>query len=366
MSLLNPFERLSKRSLIPSTNFTPFVVSNGQIVPTNFVDASTALKNSDIFAVTNLISSDLASATFKNCPFNILNNPSELINSFSFWQSAYLQLLLTGNTYLAIYKDNKGVPNRLEQIPTSQVTVNLADDSSAIAYQINYQDDRDNVQLDADEMIHIRLMPFGENGNQFIGRSPLESLPQMVAIQDQANKLSLSTLQNAINPSTTITVPDAKLSKEAKDTIRDDFQALNTGANFGKAIVLDQSAKLATQTINADVAKFLSTTTFTQTQIAKAFGIPDSYLNGQGDQQSSLEQITTLYANSLNKYILPIQSELQVKLFPTIQLDITQALDFDNSRYISMIESLATSKALTAQQAINALADRGLLDANKL
>ena len=61
MSILNPFER---RSSITPNNYYPFMVQNGSIVPNSLVDATEALKNSDLYAVTSLISSDIAGTRF--------------------------------------------------------------------------------------------------------------------------------------------------------------------------------------------------------------------------------------------------------------------------------------------------------------
>ena len=96
----NPYERMQKRSMtIPSTNMSSFIIQNGQVLPNNLVDASTALHNSDLYSVVNLLSSDIASASFEVAtPFDkVINNPNNLISPFNFWQSAVVQMLLTGN-----------------------------------------------------------------------------------------------------------------------------------------------------------------------------------------------------------------------------------------------------------------------------
>jgi len=133
MSIWNPYERMQKRSMtIPSTNLSSYIISGGQVLPNHLVDASTALNNSDLYAVTNLLSSDIASASFEvAAPFDkVINNPNNLISPFNFWQSAVVQMLLTGNAYIAITRDNNNVPVRLEMAPAAQVVVTLADSSA--------------------------------------------------------------------------------------------------------------------------------------------------------------------------------------------------------------------------------------------
>ena len=64
--------------------------------------------------------------------------------------------------------------------------------------------------------------------------------------------------------------------------------------------MLDDLESYTPLELQADVAKLLSQVDWTTTQIAKVYGVPDSYLNGQGDQQSSLTMIQGFYSNALN------------------------------------------------------------------
>ena len=108
------------------------------------------------------------------------------------------------------------------------------------------------------------------------------------------------------------------------------------------------------------MAKLLDNATFSQTQIAKAFGIPDSYLNGQGDQQSSIEMIRSLYQNALTMYIRPIESELSYKLGAPVKLDVTSAIDVDHQNELNNIVSLSKANLLSPRQAF------GLMLANDI
>ncbi|MDO7802345.1 phage portal protein [Pediococcus acidilactici] len=370
ISIYNPFGMFAKRSqFLGSKGYVPsFSVSNGKIIPHNMVDAHRALQNVDIFAMINLISSDIASCDFQNGGQygSLLKHPSRLINGYSFWQSVIIQSLLTGNGYLLIHSE-KGKAQWLEQIPTSQVNVQLADSLENITYEINLTDDRGTIVADNSEMIHIRLMPTGEvvGGQEFMGISPLDSLVYPVEISENANRLTLSTLINGINPSTIINVPDAKLDKESKDSIRNSFIEQNTGENAGKVIVMDQSAQLSTVQINADVAKFLNNLDWSADRIAEAFGVPSSYLNrAKADAQSNSQQIMSFYASSLNRYINPMISELAFKLnLPDLKLNVRDSTDVDGSQIIDMISKLntGTNPVFNADEVKTLLAEKGVI-----
>ncbi|WP_252902533.1 phage portal protein [Paucilactobacillus hokkaidonensis] len=153
------------------------------------------------------------------------------------------------------------------------------------------------------------------------------------------------------------------LGPDAKDKIRAEFEKANAGDNSGKAIVLDQGLQINPLQIDPDVAKLLSNVTFSQTQIAKAFGISDSYLNGQGDEQSSVSMMRSLFIDSLNPYMKAIESELTMKLGQPVNLDIESAVDIDNSDLIDKLVSLAGKSAvLSGTQIRQILSDKEVYD----
>lgn len=264
---------------------------------------------------------------------------------------------------MVITRDNQGVPTRLEQIPIDQVTITLEDSSKDITYTVNYNDERGTKDIKSDNMLHFRLFVSGQVSTKYVGVSPLDSLVRELNLQDYSNKMSISMLKNAIAPSYTLTVPEGILGPDAKDKIRTEFEKANAGDNSGRAIVLDQGLQINPLQIDPDVAKLLSNVTFSQTQIAKAFGISDSYLNGQGDEQSSVSMMRSLFIDSLNPYMKAIESELTMKLGQPVNLDIESAVDIDNSDLIDKLVSLAGKSAvLSGTQIRQILSDKEVYD----
>lgn len=366
MTIWNPYKNMIKRNMtIPSTNMSSFIIQGNQVLPNSLVDATTALNNSDLYAVSNLLSSDIASANFDvPAPFiAVVAKPNNLISPFNFWQTVVVQMLLAGNAYVAITRDSNNVPTRLEMAPASQVIVTLADSSSGISYTVNWGDERGSLNYPSANMLHFRLMASGSNGQQYIGISPLESIASQVNIQDYANKLTLSTIKNAINPSTVIKVAEGALSPEEKEQTRKAFESANTGDNAGRPIVLDQLYDVQSLAINSDISKFLTSNDWSKTQIGKVFGVPDSYLNGNGDQQSSLDMTKSLYANTLRRYVKPIESEMSAKFGVPVNIDESQAVDADNDLLVGQIQKLlsGTTPAITPAQAQQMLQKRGVI-----
>lgn len=328
------------------------VLSGGKIQTSTIVDANKAFRNSDVFAVVQRISSDIASCSFNGQQYQtLLNNPFKLMNPYAGWQSVFIQLLLNGNAYVVMHENKKHLVTQFEPIPSDNVQLTLTDDAEDIIYTVHYNDERNDEDIPSNRMLHFKLVTPGMDENQYTGVSPLISLVPELGIQDNSKKLTLTSLIHAIAPTNIYSTPNALTEPGAREQIREAFEKANTGDNAGRILVMDAGAELKTIDVTPNVSKLLNNATFSQTQIAKAFGIPDSYLNGQGDQQSSIEMIRSLYQNALTMYIRPIESELTFKLGAPVHLDVTSAIDVDHQNELNNIVSLAKNNLLTPRQA---------------
>lgn len=352
MSLLNPFKNI-KRSRTLANGTSPFMVlSGGKIQTSTVVNANKAFRNSDVFAVVQRISSDIASCSFNGQQYQtLLNNPFKLMNPYAGWQSVFIQLLLNGNAYVVMHENKNHLVTQFEPIPSDNVQLTLTDDAEDIIYTVHYNDERNDEDIPSNRMLHFKLVTPGMDENQYTGVSPLISLVPELGIQDNSKKLTLTSLIHAIAPTNIYSTPNALTEPGAREQIREAFEKANTGDNAGRILVMDAGAELKTIDVTPNVSKLLDNATFSQTQIAKAFGIPDSYLNGQGDQQSSIEMIRSLYQNALTMYIRPIESELTFKLGAPVHLDVTSAIDVDHQNELNNIVSLAKNNLLTPRQA---------------
>lgn len=328
------------------------VLSGGKIQTSTIVDANKSFRNSDVFAVVQRISSDIASCSFNGQQYQtLLNNPFKLMNPYAGWQSVFIQLLLNGNAYVVMHEKKKHLVTQFEPIPSDNVQLTLTDDAEDIIYTVHYNDERNDEDIPSNRMLHFKLVTPGMDENQYTGVSPLISLVPELGIQDNSKKLTLTSLIHAIAPTNIYSTPNALTEPGAREQIREAFEKANTGDNAGRILVMDAGAELKTIDVTPNVSKLLDNATFSQTQIAKAFGIPDSYLNGQGDQQSSIEMIRSLYQNALTMYIRPIESELTFKLGAPVHLDVTSAIDVDHQNELNNIVSLAKNNLLTPRQA---------------
>lgn len=362
--MYNPFRKKDEKRSLTLNNSAPFMIYGGQIISNKIViNTQTALSHSDIFGVISRISSDIAGAAFDvEYPYHrVIEQPNKLQTRYSFFQSVLASMLITGDAFCTIERDKSSVPNRLELVPSDNVNMMLTDDLD-ILYTFTYDDGRPTATLPSKDVLHFKLMATGNESELYTGRSPLESLVPEIAIQDNSNRLTLSTLNNAISPTNILKVEKGVLDSDAKRNIRKAFEA---SMKTGSTVVLDQSADLKTIQINSDVANFLKNNQYTSQQIATAFGIPSSYVGLNADEQSSIEQVRGQYMSNLNTYIKPIESELAKKLAYSktvkVKINVQDSIDSDNQLKIKNVIDLAKAKAITSEQAQKILSNYDVL-----
>lgn len=383
MGLLNFLRRESKRDMdLSSQTFSPIIVNSGnneRSFISNTVNASVALTNSDIFAIVSRISANIAGIDFKTLnPMvsKVIKTPSPLINGFSFWQKVVCQMLLTGNAYVMIVRDNSDNPVQLIHVPANCVEIKIVNDTGSddvkdIVYQVTITE-RNHHQyiVPSRNMLHFRCLVSGSDAqtNGYCGISPLISLAREVAIQNNSNRLAVQAISHAIAPSFTLKMPTTKLSDQNKENIRTNFEKSVSGSNSGRAIILDTSMDVEPLQINPNLDKLLSNTTFSQSQIAKAFNIPTEFLNGVGDQQSSITEMTSLYVNALSIYLKPIISELELKFGCDVTADFASSIDVDHQQLIKNVTSLSTSKSpvISPRLAIKILKNAGAMGLDEI
>ena len=172
----------SALSIADDQSIINFLNPNGT---SDYVDASTALHNSDVYSLIFQLSSDLANGRFvaeKSRTQGMLDNPTVTSNAHAFWQSMFAQLLLGGECFAYRWRNNNGIDSFWEYLRPSQVSPYLLEDGSGLIYTVTFDEPSIGVveAIPQSDMIHIRLL--SKNGGK-TGISPLSAL---------ANELSIS------------------------------------------------------------------------------------------------------------------------------------------------------------------------------
>lgn len=291
---------------------------------------------------------------------SLIDNPSNLTNGFSFWQGMFAQLLLDGNAYAYRWRNINGVDLYWEFLRPSQVQVMLLEDGSGLTYNINFDepDIQTKENVPQSDVIHIRLV--SKNGGK-TGVSPLTGLANELNIKDASNRLTLHALSQSVEAPGILSVTGGGLLDWKKKSARSrEFMRQVNNSDNGP-IVLDDLETYQPLEVKSDVAKLLQQADWTGKQIAKVYGVPDSYINGQGDQQSNITQIGGQYAKAINRYAGAVQSELSNKLNSQITYDVRPAIDATGDNFASEIGDLSSKGILSGNQGRYVLQHYGYL-----
>lgn len=317
-----------------------------------YVDARTALKNSDIYSLIYQLSADLADGKFvaeSTRTQGMLNKPSLTANAHAFWQSMFAQLLLGGECFAYRWRNQNGTDMQWEYLRPSQVTPYLLEDGSGMIYTVSFDEPDVGVveAIPQADMIHIRLM--SQNGGK-TGISPLASLANELAIRDASNKLTLTALGRSIMAPGILSITKGGLlnGKEKAQRSKQFMKQMNA-SNSGP-IVLDDLESYQPLEIQGNVAQLLNQANWTGAQIAKAYGVSDSVINGQGDQQSSIDMMNANYLQSLSRFARSIVGELEDKLAGKISLDLRPVVDPTGDSFANQIAGLKKNGALESNQ----------------
>ena len=303
MGLLTPknFNKRKAKNMAYPSNPAFFTTTVGGM-QLSYVSALSALQNTNVYSVINRIASDVASAHFKTentATLNRLESPSSLIGRFSFWQGALMQLCLSGNDYIPLVGQN------LEHIPNSDVQIDYLPGNMGIVYTVLESNERPQMVLRQDQMLHFRLMPDPQY-RYLIGRSPLESLQNALNLDDKASKSNISAMENQINPAGQLKISNYLGDSDGKDleAAREEFEKANTGDNSGRLMVLPDGFDYTQLEMKTDVFKALAdNSAYSADQISKAFGVPSDILGGgtsTESQHSNIDQIKATYLENLN------------------------------------------------------------------
>ncbi|PEG89501.1 phage portal protein [Lactobacillus sp. UMNPBX7] len=318
-----------------------------------YVDARTALKNSDIYSIVFQLSADLANGKLKaDAPRaqGILNNPTQTSNAHAFWQSMFAQLLLGGECFAYRWRNQNGTDMTWEYLRPSQVTPFLLEDGSGLIYNINFDEPEVGVMeaVPQSDLIHIRLL--SQNGGK-TGISPLSALANELQIKDKSNKLTLSALGRSIIAPGILSIKHGGLLSDEEKASRSRKFMKQTSKSENGPIVIDDLEEYTPLEVKSNVAQLLNQVSWTGAQIAKVYGVSDSIINGQGDQQSSIQMMGNAYVKSLARYAKAVTGELNNKLNANINFDLRSAIDPLGDEYASTISNLQKNGTLGANQA---------------
>lgn len=240
-------------------------------------------------------------------------SPNARMTPCEFWTALFINLLLRGNAYARLERDDKGNVFAMWPMSADQVEARVLPDGSMVyVYRIG-----SNVAILAEEnVLHIKEM-----GNGTMGYSRLDYMrathAEAAAAQDAANKL----FENGGKPSGVLML-DRVLNKDQRKAVQQDFaeMALGTGQRLH---VLEAGMKYQQINFSPEDMQLLETRQFNIHEIGRWFGIPSILLNStEGTTtlgSSSGEIIDSFYKTSLRPTLVGIEQAIRKRVMSPAQ-----------------------------------------------
>jgi HK97 family phage portal protein len=298
-----------------------------------FVSEESALSFSAVYACVRVVSEDIAKLpkhTFLKTPtgkqpdtshpaFRLLHRrPNPKMSSFAWFQSMQATVLLWGNAYSEIIRDQAARPVRL--VIHHPRTVKVVDLGETVGYIVGSR------PVLAQDMIHISGLGFdGINGKSVISFAR-DNIGAGLAAENFGAKF----YRNGANLGGSLKTPN-KLSDTAYNRIRESWAARYGGLNNAhKTAILEEGLSYESIGIPPNDAQFIETRQFARTEIAAWFRVPPHKIQDLSrSTNNNIEHQSIEYvADTLLPWVTRWEQELEEKLFSEAEKD-TRIIKFN-------------------------------------
>ncbi|WP_436879490.1 phage portal protein [Staphylococcus gallinarum] len=297
-----------------------------------------ALRNSDVFTATRIISADIASTKLKvkghetNTVMNQVleyfnKNPNSDLPGWHFKFIIIANMLLNGQSFVEIIRDENNFPTGFHFLHND--LVGLEEKDGEVIYNVSEDVDGNAVKITSDDILHFRYITL----DGYVGYSPLYALAHEIGISQGLKGFLRNFFDNGGTSTSVLKYKKGQINSEQLSDLKKSF-ADSQLKNNGGLVAIDDTMDFNRLQIPTEVLNFLNSYKFSTTQVAKAFGLPVSKL-GIETVNTSITQANLEYLQStLDPIFKMMIAELETKVFKFI--DSGYELEFDSSRLIDI------------------------------
>lgn len=289
----------------------------------------------------------------RNYLLDLFDNNENNITRFEMIKYLIWSVILNGNGYIYIYRDNTGKANGLRWLPSESVAINYNQLTNDLYYLCPLVDKK---KIEPVNMIHIKL--YSDDGIN--GRSVISYSTRAIKAGNAAENSAINYYGNGGNLNGIIRA-EGTLSPQQKQDIRDSWHSSIEGG----VAVLQGNLSYTPVQMNASEAQLLETRQFTVQDIGRWLGINPVLLGDlTHNSYNTLEQAQLeLLTHTLLPYISIIEQEFTRKLFvPSekkqgfyINLDENEILRADKTKQVDYFTSLIDKGVLSINEVRKAL-----------
>ncbi len=278
MNIIKDIRNTVKKWLFPDfeSSLNNFLLA-GSDKSLSAVNPNTALTFSTVFACVRVIAESIATLplfVYKrdgnnkikaiNHPlYSLLHDaPNNECTSVSFIESLITQILLVGNGFVEIVRDNFNIVKELHLIDSNKIRI-FRDTNNTILFE--YNSDGVLITLSKSQVMHIA----GLGWNGIIGLSPISMMRKQITTGLHQDNFALDFFSNGVKKVPIISHP-SRLNQDAKKNLKESFrEAWEKGI-----VVLEEGMKIDPITMNLSDAQFLESRRFSVEEICRIFRVP--------------------------------------------------------------------------------------------
>ncbi|WP_347293049.1 phage portal protein [uncultured Brachyspira sp.] len=326
------------------------------------VNPNTALTFSTVFACVRVIAESIATLPLFvyekngnnktkaiNHPlYSLLHDaPNNECTSVSFIESLITQILLVGNGFVEIVRDNFNIVKELHLIDSNKIRI-FRDTNNTILFEYN----RDGVLITLSKSQVMHIAGLGWNG--IIGLSPISMMRKQITTGLHQDNFALDFFSNGVKKVPIISHP-SRLNQDAKKNLKESFrEAWEKGI-----VVLEEGMKIDPITMNLSDAQFLESRRFSVEEICRIFRVPPHLIGdlsrstNNNIEHQSIEFVT----HTIRPWCVRIEKALNSYLLNHLE---------KKKYYIEFnLDGLLRGDTLTRQQANQIKLNNGVLTRNE-
>ena len=275
------------------------------------------------------------------------DSPNEESTSVSFIESLITQILLQGNGFVEVVRDNFNRVTELYLIDSNKIKIYRDSNGNKM---FEYSDDGEIITLSPSQVMHIA----GLGWNGVIGYSPIAMMRKQITTGLYQDNFALDFFSNGVKKVPIISHPE-QLSADAKRNLKESFrEAWEKGI-----VVLEEGMKIDPITMNLSDAQFLESRRFSVEEICRVFRVPPHLIGdlsrstNNNIEHQSIEFVT----HTIRPWCVRIEKALNGYLLNNLERK-KYNIEFN-------LDGLLRGDTLTRQQANQIKLNNGVLTRNE-
>jgi HK97 family phage portal protein len=234
--------------------------------------------------------------------WRVLRKPNHYQTSLQFLQQYFGSKLWTGNTYVLLFRDARGVTESMHVIDPATVTPAITADGS-VWYHVKanvLNGLPEDVYIPARDVLHDRAVTLF---HPLIGVSPLYASAVSAMIGNSILSNSDMFFSNMSRASGTLTSP-GEIPEPVATRLKREWDGNYTGMGYGKVAVLGSGLTWTPLTMTAVDAQLIEQLRWVVEDIGRVYRVPGFMLGETKITYKNTEQLSRLYFNGCLSYHL--------------------------------------------------------------